>query len=1162
MLAGIWSRVLKISAVSVHDNFFAIGGHSLLATQVNSRLRDTFKVELPLRNIFEYPTIAGFAEKIETALAANAESQIPPLSPAPRDQDLPLSFAQERLWFLDQLTPGGASYNIAEAYKLSGPLNPEALEQSLNEVVRRHEVLRTTFAIPSGTKDARPVQVIAPELRLSLPVVDLSGSSEAERKDDVERFAAEEARRPFDLARGPLLRATLLRLGAEEHVVLLTVHHIVSDDWSTFVYLREIAILYDAFIEGRPSLLPELPIQYADYACWQRQSLQGEILESQRAYWKQRLAGAPPSLELPASRPRPAIQSSRGASQSFVLTEELSAALAGLSRQEGSTLFMTLLAAFQTLLYRYTGQDDITVGSPVSNRNRSELEGLIGFFVNTLALRTDLSGVPNFRELLRRVRETALGAYAHQDMPFEKLVQELQPNRDLSRTPIFQVMLVMQNIPGQAPELARQGLNMRSMKARGGVAKFDLTLFVTESGGKLSGALNYNTDLFDDDAIVRMLDHFRNLLEAIAANPDRSVAALPMLSEAEERQTLAEWSGSRDEAPLDQCLHQLFEAQVERTPDAIAVTFEDECLSYRELNRRANQTAHYLRKLGVGPEVLVGVCLDRSIGMMVGLLGVLKAGGAYVPLDPNYPADRLAFMLKDARAQALLTQKHLMGLLLSQSARLCCLDDEWSEIAQESDENLESLVAAENLAYVIYTSGSTGKPKGSLITHRGLTNYLNWCLSAYPVADGRGSVVHSTIAFDATITALFAPLLAGRAVRLLPERIALDALAETLRQEGDYSLIKITPAHLDLLSHQLSPEEAGKLTRAFVIGGENLLKEQIRFWQEHAGETHLFNEYGPTEAVVGCVVHDAAPDQLGIGSVSIGRPIPNTQVFALDQFLQPVPVGARGELYLGGVGLARGYLDRPELTAEKFIPHPFSEIAGERLYRTGDVVRFLPDGKLEFLGRVDEQVKIRGYRIECGEIESLLGQREGVREAVVIAREDIPGDKRLVAYCVAQLPGKLPAHVELRNFLKEQLPEYMIPSFFVELEAMPLTLNGKVDRRALPAPDKTRPELKAEFVAPRTPAEERLAAICAEVLGLERVGVHDHFFDLGGHSLLATQVVSRVRQAFEIELPLRSLFETPTVAGLAENIETILWAAQSLQAPPTAEADDREEGEI
>ncbi len=1169
MLAGIWGRVLKVGAMSVRDNFFAIGGHSLVATQVNSRLRDAFQVELPLRNIFEFPTIAGLAEKVEMALAAKAECLIPPLLPAPRDQDLPLSFAQERLWFLDQLTSGGASYNIAEAYRLSGPLNLAALEQSLNEVVRRHEVLRTTFA----TVDARPVQVIAPELRLSLPVVDLpvvdlKDLSEAERESAAERFAAREARRPFDLAHGPLLRATLLRLNEEEHVVLLTVHHIVSDDWSTFVYLREIAILYDAFIEGRSSPLPELPVQYADYACWQRQWLQGDALETQRSYWKRRLAGLPPNLDLPTDRPRPAFQSSRGASLPFVLPERLSAALSELSRREGATLFMTLLAAFQTLLYRYTGQDDICVGSPVSNRNRSELEGLIGFFVNTLALRADLSGNPSFREFLRRVRETALGAYAHQDMPFEKLVQELQPERDLSRTPLFQVMLVMQNIPRQAPELARRGLSMRSMKASGGIAKFDLTLFVTEASGKLSGALNYNTDLFDDATISCMLGHFRNLLEAIAADPDRRIAALPMLSEAEERRLLVEWNGGGDEASLDRCLHQLFEAQVERTPDAVAVTFEDESLSYQELNQRANQVAHYLRKLGVGPEALVGACMDRSIEMMTGLLGILKAGGAYLPLDPNYPPDRLAFMLEDARVREVLTQKHLAHLL-SQPGRCLpgrCLDDEWSVIARESGENPENRAVAENLAYVIYTSGSTGRPKGSLITHQGLTNYLNWCLSAYPVAAGRGSVVHSTIAFDATITALFVPLLAGRAVRLLPERITLDALAESLRREGDYSLIKITPAHLDLLSHQLSPEEAGGLTRAFVIGGENLLKEQIRFWQEHAGETHLFNEYGPTEAVVGCVVYDAASDQPGAslssGSVPIGRPIPNTRAYALDQFLQPVPVGARGELYLGGIGLARGYLDRPGLTAERFIPHPFSEAPGERLYRTGDLVRFLPDGRLEFLGRADEQVKIRGYRIECGEIEAVLSQHETVREAVVIAREDIPGDRRLVAYYVARSEGEAPTHGELRNSLKARLPDYMIPSFFIELETLPLTPNGKVDRRALPAPDKTRPELKAAFVAPRTPAEGRLAAICAEVLGLERVGVHDHFFELGGHSLLAAQVVSRVRQAFEIELPLRSLFETPTVAGLAEDIETILWAAKNSQASPDAAAGDLEEGEI
>ncbi len=1218
ILAGIWARVLGVNRVSIYDNFFAIGGHSLLATRVNSRLRDAFHVRMPVRNIFEFPTIASLAVKIEQAMETNAMAtsegwEAPVIRPARRDQDLPLSFAQERLWFLDQLTPGSSAYNIAEAYRITGPLNLEAMERSLNEIARRHEVLRTTFA----TADAVPVQVIAPELKLSLTVVDLGHLPEAKRDAEVRRLAAEEARRPFDLTLGPLLRATALRLADEEHVALLTIHHIISDDWSTRVYLREMAILYDAFVAQKPSPLPDLPIQYADYASWQREWLRGEALEAQLSYWKRRLAGAPPILELPTDRPRPAVQSFRGASQSFVLTEKLSADLAGLSRQEGVTLFMTMLAAFQTLLYRYTGQDDICIGSPVSNRSRSELEGLIGFFVNILALRADLSGDPSFCELLLRVREMALEAYGRQDLPFEKLAHELQPERDLSRTPLFQVMLVMQNIPGQPPELARRGLSLSSMKSPGGVAKFDLTLFITEAGGRLSGALNYNTDLFDGATIARMLDHFRNLLEAIVADPNRRIASLPMLSEAEERQLLVEWSGSDGAPPLDRCLHQMFEEQVERTPDAIALTLEDSSLSYRELNQRANQVAHYLRNSGVGPETLVGVCMDRSIEMMLGLLGILKAGGAYMPLDPNNPPDRLAFMIEDARVREVLTQKHLVELLQAHQVRLCCLDADWPEItegpfrslmsdklqfvevlgagpsrgqrqtevcrtfSEESEKNPENLSAAENLAYVIYTSGSTGRPKGSLITHRGLTNYLNWCLSAYPVAAGRGSVVHSTIAFDATITALFVPLLAGGGVRLLPERITLDALADTLRREADFSLIKLTPAHLDLLRNQLSPEEAKGLTRAFVIGGENLLNEQIQFWREHASGTHLFNEYGPTEAVVGCVVYDAATDRpedgastclpaktpakLQSGSVPIGRPIPNTRVYALDRDLQPVPAGARGELCLGGVGLARGYLDRPDLTAEKFIPHPFSGESGERLYRTGDLVRFLPDGALEFLGRVDEQVKIRGYRIECGEIESVLCQREDVREAVVMAREDAPGDRRLVAYYVprsARTVGAMIAHSELRNLLKERLPEYMIPSFFVELEVLPLTLNGKVDRRALPAPDKTRPELEAVFVAARTPAEERLAAICAEVLGLERVGVHDNFFSLGGHSLLATQVVSRVRQAFEIELPLRSLFETPTVAGLAETIETILWAAKGPKSPSGAAADDREEGEI
>jgi amino acid adenylation domain-containing protein len=1160
MLAGIWSRVLSLDQISVFDNFFVIGGHSLLAAQVNSRLRDAFQIELPLRNLFEFPTIASLAERVELAMASRNGLVVPPIRPVPREQAIPLSFAQERLWFLDQLNPGSPSYNIPEAYRLVGPLKLAALEQSLNEIVRRHESLRTTFA----WGDEHPVQIIAPELNLSLPVVDLSSLPEAEREVAVEHLAAEEARRPFDLARGPLLRTTVLRLSEEEHVVLLTIHHIISDDWSTFVYLREMAILYEAFAAGQKSPLPPLAIQYADFAHWQRQWLQGEVLEAQLAYWKQQLSGSPLVLELPTDHPRPAVQSSRGANCSFTLPEALSSAIKELSNQEGATLFMTLLAAFQTLLYRYTGQDEINVGTPVTNRTRSELEGLIGFFANTLVMRAELSGEPSFRELLKRVREVALGAYAHQDLPFEKLVYELQPERDLSRSPLFQVMFVMQNIPRQAPQLGRQELSISSLKVDGGISKFDLTLFMREAGRQLSGTLNYNTDLFDESTIVRMLGHFQNLLQAVVANPDCRIAHLPLLSEVEKRQLLVEWSGARDLAFPGLCIHELFEAQVERTPDAVAVVYEDKQLSYRELNRRANQLAHHLRRLGVGPEVLVGVCMERSLEMLLGLLGTLKAGGAYLPLDPTYPGERLAFMLEDAKVAVLLTQQRLLDSLRI-SSEVCqpvalCLDADWERLAQESKEDPESEVEAANLAYVIYTSGSTGRPKGTLITHRGLTNYLNWCLAAYPLKEGRGSVVHSTIAFDATITALFSPLLAGRAVRLLPERIDLEVLSETLLGEGDHSLIKITPAHLDLLRQQLPPEKAYGLTKAFVIGGENLLGEQIRFWQEHAPETHLFNEYGPTEAVVGCVVYDAPSSERFPGSVPIGRPIPNAEVYVLDCNLHPVPIGVRGELYLGGVGVARGYLGRPELTAERFIPHPFSKVAGERLYKTGDLVRYLPDGNLEYLGRLDEQVKIRGYRIECGEVEAVLSQHEGIKDVVVVAREDTPGDKRLVAYCVPQ--GEMPSQSQLREFLRKQLPEYMVPAIFVELIALPLTPNGKVDRRALPMPDQARPELAATFVAPRTPVEEQLAGIWAELLKVARVGIHDNFFELGGHSLLATQVVSRVRRAFQIELPLRCLFETPTIAGLAESIETILWVAQSLQQAPASAADGREEGEI
>ena len=1197
MLAGTWTQVLGIEQIGVHDSFFELGGQSLLATQVISRLRDAFQVEVPLQDLFKAPTVIGLAERIETMTKAEQGLLAPSIKPVSRDADLPLSFAQQRLWFLDRLEPDSPTYNIPSAFRVRGPLNVTVLEQSLNEIIGRHEALRTTFA----TKDGRAIQVIAPALSVTLLVVDLQDSPEPEQ---VQQLIVEEARRPFNLAQGPLLRASLLRLAEDEHVLLLTMHHIVSDDWSMGIFTQELAALYEAFSSGSPSPLAELAIQYADFAAWQREWLRGKVLETQFAYWKQQLGGSLPVLELPADRPRPPVQTYRGALQSWVLPEYLVEELKVLSQQEGVTLFMTLLAAFKILLYHYTGQTDISVGSPIANRNWSEVEGLIGFFVNTLVLHTDLGGNPTFRELLGRVREMALGAYAHQDLPFEALVEELQPERDVSRNPLFQIMFAFQNASTSSLELP--GLTLDPLKIDTGTAMFDLTLFIDNTEQGLVSVIEYNTDLFDDTTIARMIGHYETLLQGIVAAPEQRLADLPLLTETERQQLLVIWNETQTDDSRQLYIHQLFEAQAARTPDAVAVVFESEHLTYKELNRRTNQLAHHLRRLGVGPEVLVGICVERSVEMVVGVLGTLKAGGAYVPLDPTYPQERLAFMLNDAHVPLLLTQARLVERLPAHEAEPICLDTGWKAIAQESGENPDSGVTPENLVYVIYTSGSTGKPKGTLILHRGLMNYLTWCQRAYPLAAGQGAPVHSSLSFDLTVTSLFAPLLVGRRVRLLPEGPGVDLLGTVLRSETNYSLVKITPAHLELLSQLLSPEEAAGRTRAFIIGGENLLAGSLAFWQDHAVETMLVNEYGPTETVVGCCVYQVPPGERREGSVPIGRPIINTQLYILDARLQPVPIGVPGELYIGGACVARGYLDRPELTAERFVPDPFSpspsspflgiegglsigreEGGGARLYRTGDLARYLPDGNIEFLGRIDHQVKVRGFRIELGEIEAVLRQHPAVQETVAVvaltAREDEPddpsaeftpsraeglwlrpeassrgsargaqpegADKRLVAYVVpSQEPA--PAVSELRRFLQAKLPDYMVPSAFVMLEALPLTPNGKVNRRALPPSELGRLGLGTSFVPARTPVEEMLVELWTQVLGIKRLGVHDNFFELGGHSLLATQITARLHQLFGHEFTVRILFDAPTIAELAGRVERTLRAGQRPQAPP------------
>ncbi|MBD2540823.1 non-ribosomal peptide synthetase [Coleofasciculus sp. FACHB-SPT36] len=1049
---------------------------------------------------------------------------------------LPLSFHQRRLWVLHQLEPDSPIYNVPIAIRLTGFLNVKALKKSLNKIRQRHEVLQTRFMAVGG----QPVQEKFSDLVLNLTVIDLRDLPENERQQLLEDAKKEEAQRPFDLSQEPLLRVKLLQLSETEHLMLFTMHHIVSDGWSRGVIIQELAALYEAFCQGKPSPLPELPIQYADFAAWQQQQLMGEVLETQLNYWKQQLAGASPILELPTDRPRPTANSFRGARQFFTISQPLALSLRALSQQSESTLFMTLLAAFNTLLYRYTGQEDILIGTPMTNRTQKETEPLIGFFVNTLVLRTLLSENISFRELLARVREVALQAYAHQDLPFEKLVEELQPSRDRSYTPLFQVMFALHTAPKTALQLP--GLSLSLLEVETGTAKFDLTLEITDTEQGLTGSLEYNTDLFDEATITRMLGHFQTLLESIVANPDCRLSDLPLLTEAERYQLLVEWNQTQTDYPADSCFHQLFEQQVEKTPDAIALTarsanaltFEEQHLTYKQLNERANQLANYLQKQGITTESLVGICVERSLEIMVGLIGILKAGGAYVPLDPSYPQERLSFMLSDAQMPVLLTQQHLIEKLPHHTAKVICLDAEWDCIAQESIASPAREVNADNLAYVIYTSGSTGKPKGTLIPHRGLVNYLSWCSQAYAIEAGKGAPVHSSLSFDMTITGLFSPLLVGNRVILLSEAQGIEALSIALRQGGDFSLIKITPAQLDLLRHQLAPEEVAGRTKAFIIGGENLLAQSTAFWQKFAPDTVLVNEYGPTETVVGCCIYQVPLGKHQSGSIPIGRPIANTQLYILDRHLQPVPIGVIGELHIGGAGVARGYLNRPELTAAKFIPNPFRDEPNARMYKTGDLARYRADGTIEYLGRCDRQIKLRGFRIELEEIESVLAQHPQIRDMVVLIRED-EGNSKLVAYVVPK-SAAVPTVSELRSYLQQKLPEYSIPSAFVTLESLPLTPNGKVDRQGLPSPGVARPNLDDAFVAPRTPAEQVLAEVWREVLKLEQVGIHDNFFALGGDSIRSIQVRSLVQNR-GLNFSLQQLFQYQTISELAPHLE-------------------------
>ncbi|HEX7184605.1 MAG TPA: amino acid adenylation domain-containing protein [Thermoanaerobaculia bacterium] len=1095
----------------------------------------------------------GSASRLSPAARALLEERLKRRSGRPASRGIPrrtepglapLSFAQERLWFLARLTPESPAYNIARAFVLQGPLEPAALEQSVREIVRRHEPLRTTF-VASGPALA---QRIDPVPALLLPFIDLGGLPAGVREAEAERLRHAEARRPFDLERGPLLRLALLHLGAEEHELFLTLHHIAADGWSVDVLFRELSELYALFSCGRPALLAELPVQYADFAAWQRERLQGELLERLLAYWRRRLAGVPPVLEIPSDRPRPAVRAWTGDLRTFDL-----AAPAEVLRQaagaRGASPFMVLLAAFFALLHRTAGRADLVVGSPVAGRDRSEVEGLIGLFVNTLVLRADLAGDPTFEEVLRRTREATLGAYDHQEMPFDKLVETLAPERDLSSTPLFQVLFALENI-GRTP-FRLPGLDVAPREVWSGTVKFDLSFTVVETGEGFAAALVYDREIFDAATMARLAGHYEALLAGAAAGPHRRLSDLPLLTAAERQQLLCEWnetwSGDRGGATIQE----LFAEQAQSRPGAAAVVCEGECLSYLELNERANRLAHHLRSLGVGPEVAVGVCLNRSLAAVVAILGIVKAGGAYVPLDPAYPRERLAFMLEDAAAPVLVTASAHLGALpqVGAGVEVVVLDRDRERIEARSAAELESGAGPDHLAYVIYTSGSTGRPKGVMVTHANVTRLFAATRQRFGFDAGDVWTLFHSLAFDFSVWEMWGALLHGGRLVVVPylvSRSPEDFLRLLIAEE--VTVLNQTPSAFRQLV-QADHESGGSSLlslRQVIFGGEALDPQSLAAWYErHPDRPRLVNMYGITETTVHVTFRPLGHEDAASSRSPIGRAIPDLSVHLLGPGGELVPAGVPGELCVGGAGLARGYLGRPDLTAQRFVPAPGDGGGpGARLYRSGDLARRLPDGELEYLGRIDHQVKIRGFRIELGEIEAALSAHPGVREAVVVAREDGPAGKRLVAYVVPE-GSALPA--ELRSWLRERLPDYMTPSSLVALESLPLTPSGKVDRGALPAPERRGGDPRR--MAPRNLVEELLAGIWAEALRIAPPGVDESFFDLGGHSLLATRVMSRIREVCDVELTLRALFEKPTVAELAEQVEA---ARRRDPAPRTA----------
>jgi amino acid adenylation domain-containing protein len=1163
-LAGLIESVLRIEGVGIYDNFFDLGGNSLAAMQLATHVWDHMGAELALGSIFEHPTIAQLVEQLQFGGPGRKSLPVLTLKPAPRTESMPVSFSQERIWFLLQLNPGNRAYEFLTTIRLTGKLDVEALRNSLSEIVRRHEIYRTSFAL----RDSQPRQFIHAPWNVALPIVDLDTSGAEAEDRIIENKLRELVREPFVLDQLPLIRWTLLKLNENNHILVHFEHHLLHDGWSFVVFLKEFLALYRAYVQRQSSPLAELSIQFCDFAYWQRQWMQQGVAEVQLEYWRQKLAGCPALLKLPTDHPRPALASNSGDSLRLDYSPEFSAVLKSCSREQDVTVHMLLFTAFVILLSRYTGTQDIVVGTGIANRRWQETENMMGMLLNNVTLRIDLSGDPSVAELLRRVRHTALEAYQHQDVPFDQVVEAVNPPRSASYPPLFQVLFT--SYDGEMPVLDLPGLSVTFDEGLSlGTAKFDLNIVVVSRDKKQARAADalqaenisliweYNSDLFERSSMERMTGHYRNILDALLDDQQQRLSALDLMSASERQQLLLEWNQTTTDYPREATLPALFEQQAQSRPDAVALEFEQLQLSYGELNRRANQLAHYLRRRGVGPEVPVGLCLERSLQMVIGLLGILKAGGAYLPLDPDYPPQRLQFMLDDSSAALVITLESQRELLPQYSGEVLALDTQHDDLVRESEVNPEVALTATNLAYIMYTSGSTGTPKGVCVEHRSV---LRLVLSTDYVQLGPDEVFLqlAPISFDASTLELWGSLLNGARLVVYPAREpTLDELGSVIRERG------ITTLWLSAgLFHQMVDNQPQNLStvRQLLAGGEALSLAHVNRARELLGEDcRIINGYGPTENTTFTCCYPITAATRIEDTVPIGRPIANTRVYVLDTQLQPVPVGIAGELCIGGDGLAREYLNRPELTAERFVEASFPEAMGERLYRSGDLVRYRADGVIEFLGRLDHQVKLHGFRIEPGEVEAALERHSQVHDSLVLVHEQAANDKRLLAYLIGKTVNR-PSVGELRGFLDEELPRYMFPSAFIWIDSWPLTPNGKLDRSALPLPEEIAQPGDGAIILPRTETEKTIAALWSEVLPLDEIGVYDDFFSAGGHSLLAGQVMNRLRDVFGLEIPMRCLFDDPTVAGLAAYVEAASWGDQK----PVDEGDrgDREQGKI